>query len=467
MNALQSEVTEGDLRDALGNLAKGENKLEKAYEQTMDRVQNQDDSPKRLAIQTLAWIFHARRPLTITELLHAMAVRPAKSTLDESYIPNVEVLLSVCAGLVRLDEKTKVVDLIHKTTRDYFEITKETWFKDQQSNITTVCVTYLSFNAFKSGYCQTDEEFEERLRSNPLYGYAAKYWGYHAQAALTLCQGVMEFLQEQLQVEASNQAILAAKLYSSEDCYSQRFPKDIIGLHLAAYFGVEIAVKLLLNKGADVKAAASDGQTPLHWASMNGHLEVAQLLLERGADIDVPDSLRRMPLHRASANGHLEIVQLLLKNRAGVNVADGHRWTPLQLASANGHLDIARLLLANSADGNAAGSDGWTPLHWASVNGHLEIVQLLLEWGADIDVFDIKGFTPLQWASRNKHEAIVELLFGKRADASDMDLNEIKTQPARALENYHMELLLLEKANRERLTMAGQFRALGSRNLGS
>jgi ankyrin repeat protein len=101
------------------------------------------------------------------------------------------------------------------------------------------------------------------------------------------------------------------------------------------------------------------------------------------------------------------------------------------------------------------------------VNGHLEIVQLLLEWGADIDVFDIKGFTPLPWASRNKHEAIVELLFGKRADASDMDLNEIKTQPARALENYHMELLLLEKANRERLTMAGQFRALGSRNLGS
>jgi hypothetical protein len=38
MNALQSEETEGEVRDALGKLAKGENKLDQAYQQTMKRV---------------------------------------------------------------------------------------------------------------------------------------------------------------------------------------------------------------------------------------------------------------------------------------------------------------------------------------------------------------------------------------------------------------------------------------------
>ena len=45
-------------------------------------------------------------------------------------------------------------------------------------------------------------------------------------------------------------------------------------LHLAAYFGLELVVRLLVEKGADVKAADKDGQTPLYQASKNGYLEI-------------------------------------------------------------------------------------------------------------------------------------------------------------------------------------------------
>jgi hypothetical protein len=45
------------------------------------------------------------------------------------------------------------------------------------------CVTYLSFDAFETGFCQTDEEFEARLQLNALYDYAARHWGHHARAA--------------------------------------------------------------------------------------------------------------------------------------------------------------------------------------------------------------------------------------------------------------------------------------------
>ncbi|RYO73935.1 hypothetical protein DL766_005894 [Monosporascus sp. MC13-8B] len=81
MNALGSQLTKGDVKDALQNIARGENKLDKAYEQTMKRVKSHENR-SRLAERTLAWIFHAKRPLSTTELLHALAVKPSMSALD-------------------------------------------------------------------------------------------------------------------------------------------------------------------------------------------------------------------------------------------------------------------------------------------------------------------------------------------------------------------------------------------------
>jgi len=54
---------------------------------------------------------------------------------------------------------------------------------------------------------------------------------------------------------------------------------------LAAYFGVGAIAQLLLDRGADVKAADSGRQTPVYWAAHMGHREVVQLLLDRGANV--------------------------------------------------------------------------------------------------------------------------------------------------------------------------------------
>ncbi|KAH6999280.1 hypothetical protein EDB80DRAFT_536427, partial [Ilyonectria destructans] len=67
------------------------------------------------------------------------------------------------------------------------------------------CLMYLSFDDFEAGFCQTDEEFVERLRSNPLYDYASRNWGHHAREALTPCQTVMDFLEHEKKLEASGQ----------------------------------------------------------------------------------------------------------------------------------------------------------------------------------------------------------------------------------------------------------------------
>jgi hypothetical protein len=131
---------------------------------------------QKLAKQVLAWITYAKRPLTTLELQQAIAVEEDKSKLDEENLPDIEDIVSVCAGLVTIDEENNIIRLFHYTTQEYFERTQKEWFPKAETDITAICVTYLSFHVFESGYCQTDAEFEERLRLNQLYDYVAHNW---------------------------------------------------------------------------------------------------------------------------------------------------------------------------------------------------------------------------------------------------------------------------------------------------
>lgn len=85
----------------------------------------------------------------------------------------MEYIVSICAGLVTAEWETNIIRFTRNTMRNHFEKTQTRWFPNAQTIITTICVTYLSFAVFESGFCQTADEFEERARINPLYNYAA------------------------------------------------------------------------------------------------------------------------------------------------------------------------------------------------------------------------------------------------------------------------------------------------------
>ncbi|KAI9854336.1 MAG: hypothetical protein M1813_001290 [Trichoglossum hirsutum] len=157
--------------------------LDSAYKQAMERIEGQMGDQTALAKQVLVWITCAKRALTTSELRHALGVEIGTSIFDEENLPELEDTVSVCAGLVTVDEESDIIRLVHYTTQEYFERTWTSWFPNAQTDITNVCITYLSFNVFEMGFCQSDGEFEARLQTNVLYDYAAQNWGHHACAA--------------------------------------------------------------------------------------------------------------------------------------------------------------------------------------------------------------------------------------------------------------------------------------------
>ena len=64
---------------------------------------------KRPANEVLSLITCAKRQLTTSELQHALAVEVGKLELDKENLPHVGDMVSVCAGLITVDEESGIV----------------------------------------------------------------------------------------------------------------------------------------------------------------------------------------------------------------------------------------------------------------------------------------------------------------------------------------------------------------------
>ncbi|KAJ5936883.1 hypothetical protein N7466_003333 [Penicillium verhagenii] len=370
--------------------------LRQAYDQAINRINGQKSGFRELANKALAWIINAQRPLTTSELQHALAVEVGEPKLDEDNLPEIADLVSVCAGLVTVDEESDIIRLVHYTTQEYFERTQQHWFPDAEIYITKVCVSYLSFDIFESGECQTLHEMHERMQFNKLYSYVARNWGSHAGKASALCPEVILFLNSKPKVEAAGQALM----YLIGDRYYLPNNTEMKRLHLAAFFGLTQAIEALLQNPvkADTKSPASqsekrddleydetlDGQTPLSWAAMRGHEAVVRLLLEKGASLESKDRNDQTSLLCAASRGDEAVVRLLLEKGAELESIDNYNRTPLSHAVSYGHEAVARLLLEKGASLESKDRNDQTPLfrsshqkrtERATFNASLNVVQ--------------------------------------------------------------------------------------------
>lgn len=123
------------------------------------------------------------------------------------------------------------------------------------------------------------------MKENPLLEYAASNWGHHAYGnAEEFCKEiVLEFLEKKLNVVLASQVLFSMNRWR----WNHNFAKDISGMHLLAYFGLEMIMLYCLQKGARADMLDSYGHSPLWYASRYGQDGVVQRLLAVQHNVDV------------------------------------------------------------------------------------------------------------------------------------------------------------------------------------
>src|SRR5262245_55577681 len=224
--------------------------------------------------------------------------------------------------------------------------------------------------------------------------------------------------------------------------------------------------KYLLEKGANVNAPVALGgyltppgirevvSTPLMAALRFGSIHSARLLIERGADVHAQDSIGQTPMTIAITY-HPQAIELLLASGVGINEQTKFG-TPLLAAaryqwfypnSKDGYVsgvfensagesvaglfyswnlikekhNAVRILLEKGADPNTRDSEGRNALMVMSLEKRSEdaaelIAETLLNAGCDINAADNNGRTPLMYAVIYQRRSAIDLLLKRGAN---------------------------------------------------
>ncbi|KAA8573430.1 hypothetical protein EYC84_005016 [Monilinia fructicola] len=123
LNSLRGKTSPKKIQQALQKLPTGSDAYDSAYTEAMERIEGQLEDEKELAKQ------------------QAIAVEIDEPELDKENFAAIDQMVSVCAGLVTVDEESNVIGLVHYTTQEYFNRKQNYWFPDAETYITTICVT--------------------------------------------------------------------------------------------------------------------------------------------------------------------------------------------------------------------------------------------------------------------------------------------------------------------------------------
>ena len=442
IRSVLNKTSAGDMDEALEHLPRD---LDDAFSKTLQRIKYQPDGQDTLGMTTLMWIAHARRPLLVTELSEALAIKPGSTVLKPRFRPSQKRMVDCCMGLVTVDEKSSVIRLVHFSVQEYLHKYQEGLFAQSQHIIAEACITYLLFEPFAYGPRQKETEIVEMISKNAFLKYAAHHWGSHVRSAKN--DAVDKLALTLLQAESQRGCSLQVLHFSAnlrEEYWNDEESRSCNGLHLAAMFGLEELGKWLLNANkirvddatkmgttALIKAAAGGHQqftemllkmqadrtkenwygTALHCAAEAGQVSTILTLLETGLDVDIRDRRGRTSLHCATVSGHPSAMNCLLEHGAAANAICNKNYTPLRYAVVwEQPLEIVRTLLEHGADTASRSSHDVTPLHDSAVMNAIDTALLLLEHGADVHAEDAHGGTPLHFAAERNYATMVQHL---------------------------------------------------------
>jgi ankyrin repeat protein len=191
----------------------------------------------------------------------------------------------------------------------------------------------------------------------------------------------------------------------------------------AGYPGTVELLRLLLDKGADLRARDKNGDLALGRAR-EADIEVVRFLVERGIGVNEPNAGGATALSRAISRPYLPTIEFLLAKGGQIgknNLTSATHWQDPKLIEK---------LLNMGADVNARTSNfGRTPLINAASSelAGAATLKVLLENGADPNLADNDGERALDWATHRSDQAKIDVL--KQFGAKDAETPRDRTYP--------------------------------------
>ncbi|KAI9671036.1 MAG: hypothetical protein M1831_005121 [Alyxoria varia] len=407
---LDSIITKGNRRQIKATLNSLPDGLSAAYNDAMDRIKAQDQDRSSIAFKIIHWIFFAFRPLTASEINHALAVEEDDSDLDPDGIPEDNHLISSCVGMVVVNEQSGTIGFVHFTVQEYLESHGFKNLSKPIENIAQTCLTYLLFDSVSSADPRTlrnrDPMFsgydilllrDTKFWSDddfPLLNYSARHWGDHVRSC---------------RIEASKDVQDKVLLYLSR-------PRNTFSIKMSveAPYRFDRLGPLSGSDVAPICVAASFGLTEIDESFAYGcnqhYPDVVDALLQHGVDINCRDRDGWTPLHHAAFLGQEAMVLKLLQNSADVTLIDRNRETPLARAADGGSTAAARILLDHGSPLDTRNNLGQTPAHNAASKNHHGILRILIERGTDLRIKDKWGYNPWYSALELNHEEAADVV---------------------------------------------------------
>ncbi|KAK6334822.1 hypothetical protein TWF718_010268 [Orbilia javanica] len=159
-------ATDSEVEEALDHLPIG---LYETYEHGLRRifVDRKDPRARSTSRRVYNWIYHAKRPLTTSEIMEAISINIDDNHLNQSKIAFGEQIWRIikrCGNLLEYNEADDTISFFHYTLKQYItelphndEISSEAKIVDvakticsSEELIARLCLTYLSFSDFET-----------------------------------------------------------------------------------------------------------------------------------------------------------------------------------------------------------------------------------------------------------------------------------------------------------------------------
>ena len=212
---------------------------------------------------------------------------------------------------------------------------------------------------------------------------------------------------------------------------------------LAVHLGDVQTVQDVLQEGLDGADQFDElGYSALHYAVCYNNIYLVQLLLKNGASPDLGTSDHGQcctvagvtPIHIATILGHVYCLTILARSGGNVSAMNALGHTPLHYCAYTGSIEVAECLITLGAAVTMCGDSG-SALHHAARVGNMDMIDLLVRSGCPSDLRDKEGVTAAEWAKRNDMDGVV------------IYLNELHSKYLEKWDNMHMQgmcvLLLL------------------------